>query len=265
MRIASLQPSVTLTLNALGRLDTLCAHTKYCVEALPELAARKLPIIADSWTTTTDEITAVAPDLVIASVPYRLESLAAILKTGFPVLALAPHTLSDVLQDTRLIARQVDRSAEAQGMIEAFEHAVADFESATNNLPRQTVYCEEWGKPLIHSQPWIAELIGACGGTFVGTPGIQTTPETIAAFDPDILLFAWCGAGDRVPLDRVVVQRGWQHLTAVRNRRVYCIPDEYLNTPAIPSLTQGLAHLASAIHPQHFPEPSRLVTLGTTV
>jgi iron complex transport system substrate-binding protein len=261
MRIASLQPSVTLTLEALGRLDMLCAHTKYCLEALPELAAHRLPILADSWTTTADELTAVAPDLVIASVPYRLESLAAILKAGFPLLALAPHTLSDVLHDTCLIGRQVDSSTEAERMIEAFERTVADVTSVTNNLPRQTVYCEEWGKPLIHSQPWIAELIAASGGTFIGAPGSQTTSEAIAALNPDILLFAWCGAGDRVPLDRVIAQRNWQHLRAVRTCRVYCIPDEYLNTPAIPSLTHGLAHLASAIHPQQFPEASRLVTL----
>jgi iron complex transport system substrate-binding protein len=262
MRIASLQPSVTLTLSALGRLDLLCGHTKYCVEALPELAERRLPILADSWTTTTDELTAIAPDLVIASVPYRLESLAAILKAGFAVLALAPHSLSNVLQDTHLIARQVDRTAEAELINEAFERDVASVRSIASNLPTPTVYCEEWGKPLIHSQPWIAELITAAGGAFVGTPGIQTTQEAIATADPDILLFAWCGAGDRVPLERIVVQRGWQHLRAVRNHRVYCVPDEYLNTPAIPSLTSGLAHLASAIHPQHFPLAPRLVTIA---
>ena len=82
MRIASLQPSVTLTLDTLGRLDVLCAHTKYCLEVLPDLAKLSLPILADSWTTTTDELTKVAPNLVIASVPYRLESLAAILKAA---------------------------------------------------------------------------------------------------------------------------------------------------------------------------------------
>src|SRR5439155_24667120 len=49
MRIASLQPSISITLAALGKLDTLCAITKYCLEALPELASRNLPILHDSW------------------------------------------------------------------------------------------------------------------------------------------------------------------------------------------------------------------------
>ena len=260
-RIASLQPSITLTLSELNALDTLIAHTKYCLEALPELASRNLPILHDSWTTTTNELTAVAPDLVIASVPYRLESLAAILKSGIPVLALAPHNLADVLHDTRLIARQVDRTAEAEALIESFQQALATTQATTATLPIPTVYCEEWGKPLIHSQPWIAELIATAGGTFLGNPGAQTTPEAITDADPDILLFAWCGAGDRVPLERVIDQRRWHHLRAVRSGRVHCIPDEYLNTPAIPSLTQGLACLAAAIHPDHFPTHARLISI----
>jgi iron complex transport system substrate-binding protein len=261
MRIASLQPSVTLNLAALGRLDALCAHTKYCLEVLPELSALNLPILADSWTTSTNELAAIKPDLVIASVPYRLESLAAILKAGFPLLALAPHTLDDVFKDTRLIAAQVNRALEAEALIETFKQALASTQITTRGLPKLTVYCEEWGKPLIHSQPWIAELITVAGGSFVGTPGAQTTPEAIATADPDVLLFAWCGAGDRVPLERVIQQRNWQHLRAVREGRVYCIPDEYLNTPAIPSLSNGLRYLASAIHPDEFPSSPRLVSI----
>ena len=261
MRIASLQPSVTLTLAALDRLDTLCAHTKYCIEVLPELAGLDLPILADSWTTSTDELSAVKPDLVIASVPYRMESLAAILKAGIPLLALAPHTLSDVLKDTRLIAAQVDRISQAESLIETFEQTLASTQRKVSALSKPLVYCEEWGKPLIHSQPWISELIAIAGGSFVGAPGTQTTADVVAATDPDILLFAWCGAGDRVPLERVIGQRGWQQLKAVRNGRVHCIPDEYLNTPAIPALTNGLKYLASAIHPEHFPKAARLVTI----
>lgn len=261
VRIASLQPSVTLTLAALGRLDALCAHTKYCIEAMPSLAERKLPIVADSWSTTTTELDAIRPDLVIASVPYRLESLTAILKAGIPVLALAPHSLEDVVQDTLLIARQVDRVQEAETLIADFRRALSSAKQVAGSLEKKRVYCEEWGKPAIHSQRWIAELIETCGGIFLGTPGAQTTSEIVAEADPDLMIFAWCGAGDRVPLERVVTQRNWHNLRAVRDRKVYCIPDEYLNTPAIPSLKQGLIHLGVAICPERFANADRLITL----
>ncbi len=261
MRIVSLQPSITLTLAALNRLETLCGLTKYCLEALPELAALNLPILHDSWTANTAEIEACHPTLVIASVPYRMESLAAILKAGLPVLALAPHSLADIFADIRLLATLTNAT-------EGAEHLIADFEShltiareRTQTLPHPTVYCEEWGKPLIRSQHWVAELVEAAGGQFLGDPGSHTTPEEVAATDPDILIFAWCGAGDRVPLARVIEQRNWQHLRTVRTGQVFCIPDEYLNTPAH-TLIEGLRCFTGALHPSHFPPHPRVIQLA---
>jgi iron complex transport system substrate-binding protein len=252
MRIASLQPSITITLAALGRLELLCACTKYCVEALPELTRYGLPILHDSWTANTDEIEATKPDLVIASVPYRMESLAAILKAGLPVLALAPHGLEDIYKDIRLIANVAGAGERAEILIQNMRQTIA----VTAVCPR--VYCEEWGKPMIHSQHWVAELVEAAGGSFLGTPGGHTTPEEITSADPDVLLFAWCGAGNRVPLKRIIEQRNLHHLRAVQSGNVYCIPDEFLNTPA-PTLLEGLACIASAIHPGLFSSHPELI------
>ena len=200
MRIVSLQPSITLTLSALDRLETLCAHTKYCLEALPELAALNLPILHDSWTANTAEIEACHPTLVIASVPYRMESLAAILKAGLPVLALAPYSVADIFADIRLLAALTSATQAGERLIADCERQLAEVRARTETLPRPTVYCEEWGKPLIRSQHWVAELVEAAGGQYLGDPGSHTTPEEVAASDPDALIFAWCGAGDRVPL-----------------------------------------------------------------
>jgi len=264
MRIASLQPSITITLAALKKLDVLCACTKYCLEALPELAAHDPHILHDSWTANTDEILATKPDLILASVPYRLESLAAILKSGFPVLTLAPHSLADVYKDIRLIGAVVDAQPEAESLITQMQGAIASTrERSERRTQTPIVYCEEWGKPLIHSQSWVAELVEAAGGHYLGTPGAHTAPEDIAAADPDVLLFAWCGAGNRVPLDRVIAQRNWQSLKAVRERRVFCIPDQYLNTPAH-TLVEGLACIAATTHPTLHPTHPDLIQLRET-
>ena len=264
MRIASLQPSISLTLAHLGALDSLCAATKWCLEALPELADRQVPILPDSWSFSDADQQALLgtrPDLVIASVPYRPESLTAILKAGVPVLTLAPYTLADIFHDTRLIARQVDALSIAETLIHTLQSFLGNTRSTCAALTAQTVYCEEWGKPLIASQPWIAEMIFAANGAFVGKPGAQTSAEAVAQADPDVLLFAWCGAGDRVPLDRVIVQRNWQDLRAVQSGRVFCIPDEFLNTPAF-NLIEGLACITHALHPGSFPKHPRLKQLA---
>ncbi|HST13009.1 MAG TPA: hypothetical protein VLL05_21700, partial [Terriglobales bacterium] len=55
------------------------------------------------------------------------------------------------------------------------------------------------------------------------------------------------------PLQKIVRDRNWNDLAAVRAGRVYCIRDELLNTPA-PTLIAGLRALAAAIHPETFPQ-----------
>ncbi len=276
MRIASLQPSITLTLAALNNLDALCAHTKYCLEFLPDLASRNLPILHDSWSFDRSDdparpgnleiLHAAKPDIVLASVPYRLESLAAILKSGLPVLTLAPHTLADIDNDIRLIASLVHATPQAETLLTQIKTTIAHTSATASAAPHKPiVYCEEWGKPLIHSQHWVAELVEATNASFLGVPGSHTTPEFIASLSeadqPDVLLFAWCGAGNRVPLERIIAQRNWQHLRAVRNRRVFCIPDEFLNTPA-PTILQGLACIAAATHPDLFPPHPALIAIA---
>lgn len=270
VRIASLQPSVALTLASLGRLDTVCACTRYCLEALPELSERGLPVLPDSWTFGSHPqelrlaqaaLAQAAPDLVIASIPYRTETVTALLRSGFPVLALAPRTLRDVLADIGLIASVIGASEAGETLIASAQATLQGVRTYTETArERPTVYCEEWGKPLIRSQPWVAELIETAHGRFLGTPGAHATPDEVAAADPDVLVFAWCGAGNRVPLNRVIAQRGWQHLRAVRERRVFCVPDQLLNTPA-PVLLDGLACLATALHPELYPPHPELIRL----
>jgi iron complex transport system substrate-binding protein len=129
---------------------------------------------------------------------------------------------------------------------------VEQVRASTAGLPRPRVFCEEWGKPLITSQPWVAELVEAAGGAFMGTPGQQIAAADVIDHDPEIVIAAWCGAGDRVPLEKIIADRGWQQTSAARNCRVFCIGDEFLNTPA-PTLLHGLDALAFAMHPELLP------------
>jgi iron complex transport system substrate-binding protein len=122
---------------------------------------------------------------------------------------------------------------------------------------RPRVFCEEWGKPLIASQAWVAELVEIAGGEFVGTPAATTSTEAVMAEDPDVIVAAWCGAGDRVPLEKIVEKRGWQRTRVASEGQVYCISDELLNTPAT-SLINGLRGLAAALWPDSFSLPRGL-------
>ncbi len=248
-RVASLQPSVTVTLRDLGLLDQLVACTKYCLDVCPELRDPGRHIVQDSWSAKSDEILATKPDIVIASVPYRLESVAEIIKCGVRFLGLAPKNLNDIYTDIELIAR-VMCVPERGSVIEKMQQEIAGVRERTAGREQPLVYCEEWGKPLILSQAWVAELVEAAGGKFFGDPGKQRTEREVAAANPDVIIAAWCGAGDRVPLEKIVARRDWEQTKAAQNGRVYCINDELLNTPAS-TLIQGLHALAAAIWPDN--------------
>ena len=253
-RIACLQPSATVILASVGALDRVVACTKYCADVVPALKAKR-PIIADSWSAQAGEIMAARPDLVIAAVPYRQEALAEIQKAGIRLLTLAPRSLDDICTDIATIAACVGAADRGEQTISNMQSEIEKVRNATAPLRRKRVFCEEWGKPIIASQPWVDELVQAAGGEFLGQPGRQTSAEEIARLDPEVIITAWCGAGNRVPLEKVVRERGWSDTFAAKSSQVYCISDELLNTPA-PTLVAGLHALAAAIHPDVFPSPA---------
>lgn len=261
-RVACLQPSATSILHALGLLDRVVACTKYCLDIVPE--ARGRLIVEDSWTVQAEQIDAIHPDLVLASVPYQAESVIEILKVGVPVLLLAPHSLADVFKDIAMIAGVMGVPERADNVIHEMRGAIFEVQTRTQDLPRVRVFCEEWGKPIIASQPWVAELIEAAGGIPIGDPGKVIDSETIRGAEPDVLIASWCGAGNRVPLEKIARDRQWLATPAALNARFYCINDELLNTPG-PSLIGGLRAIAHAIHPDLFPDVSGIRSIKLPV
>ena len=251
-RIACLQPSATVILDAVGELDRVVACTRYCADVVPKVADGSRLILADSWTADTAQIVAARPDLVIAAVPYQETAVSEILKAGTRFLGFAPKTIADIYTDIATLAGAVGATDRGEQVIEAMKAKVEEVRRHTAAARRPRVWCEEWGKPLIASQTWVAELVDAAGGDFVGTAGRQATAEAVQHLDPEVIVAAWCGAGDRVPLEKIILDRGWQRTCAGLTGQVFCVRDEFLNTPA-PTLLQGLQALAFAIHPELFP------------
>src|SRR5436305_1666107 len=214
-RIVSLQPSATVILEAIGQLDRVVACTRYCVDVCPAIGRDRI-VVDDSWTANASEIMAARPDLVIAAIPFQEKSLAEILKSGARFLGVAPKNLADIYTDIASIAGIMGVPERGEEVVRAMEGEIAHVREQAAALPLQRVFCEEWGKPVIASQKWVAELVEAAGGEFIATPGAQILPEAVVEADPDVLLAAWCGAGDRVPLAKIMRDRSWLAMRAVR-------------------------------------------------
>ena len=197
-RIACLQPSATVILAAIGELDRVVACTKYCADVVAEIMSQPRIILPDSWTANANQIIATQPDLVIASVPYQEKAVIEILKSGTSFLGLAPKNLAGIYADIALIAGAVGASDRGEDVIARMEQRIEQVRTRTAGLARPRVFCEEWGKPLIASQAWVAELVESAGGEFLGVPGRQISAEEVARMDPDILIAAWCSGRRRL-------------------------------------------------------------------
>ena len=243
MRIVSLEPSVTAILLALGQAEKLVAVSRYCV-CPAELS--HLPRLPSTWSVQASDVVPLRPDLVIASVPYRTESIAELLQAQLDVLCLYPSRLDDVYRHIRLLGSLTGASAQATQMVNMMQTEFANLQERAKHYPRRRVYVEMWPKPPMNSVAWVAELVELVNGEFVPSPpGRAVTVEELQMADPDLIIIAWAGI-PQPDLNLVYERPGWQNLRAVRTGQVMAVDELLLNAPG-PNLVQGAQQLAAVL------------------
>lgn len=240
-RIASLAPSVTSILMALGARRHLVAVTKWCADVAP---VKGLPAFGDCWSLNVKALARLKPTLVIGSVPYKPEVVGRILDIGATFLATNPRRLADIYSDIRLLGRLTAQPRRAEALVGRMRHAFARIARAAGLRKRPVrVYCEAWPNPRISSPPWVAELVEFAGGRMIVPAGRRVTDKEVARAAPEAIVIAWAAAGDRPTPTRTMANPAWRNVPAVRSKRVYVVRDELLNTPG-PPLIQGARELS---------------------
>lgn len=192
------------------------------------------------------QILKLKPDLVIGSVPFKTETLGKLLEHPVGFLSLNPRSLADIESDIRLVARLVERQPAASRVIVKMRKEFTAIRRASSGKRRLRVYCEAWPNPRISSPRWVADLVQICGGEFIAAPGARVSDEEVAKAKPDVIILAWAATGDRAKPEKSYTVQKWCDVPAIRNRRVFVVRDELLNTPA-PILTEGARQLAKIL------------------
>ena len=247
MRIVSLAPSATSILCAIGARRLLVGVTKWCCDVAPVAG---LPQVGDCWhMESVADIVALRPTLVIGSVPYKQETVGKLLEQRLNFLAMNPRTLEDVYADIRLLGGIAGRAAQAETLIGKMRSAFAAIARAAKKLKRRVkVYCEAWPNPRISSPPWVAELVEICGGEMIVPAGEKISDEQVAEARPELIVLAWAATGDKAQAEQVYKVEAWKDVPAIRNRRVFVVRDELLNTPG-PPLMEGARELWELLRP----------------
>ena len=252
-RIVSLAPSATSILCALGAKKRLVGVTRWCQEVAP---VKGLPTFGDCWRCNTDGVARLKPDLVLGSVPYNPDVVAGLLRHGLTFLAMNPRTLADIFSDIEMLGRLLGRERQAKRVTRQmrvqFDRVVAR-RGRIRRRPR--VYVEVWPKPLIVAPPWVEEMVALAGGRFVPRGGgRKVTEQEVLSAKPEIILLAWAASGMKASPRKVLRRPAWNNLPALRNRQLYVVSDETVNTPS-PVVVSGLERLAKIIHPEIFGPP----------
>lgn len=224
----------------------LVGVTKWCPEVAP---VGDLPKLGDCWhMESVDEILRLEPTLVIGSVPYKQETVAKLLEHPFAFLAMNPRSLADVYADIRMLGGIVGRPKPAGALVSKMRREFAAIaRKSRNGASGLRVYCEAWPNPRISSPPWVAELVHLCGAEMVVPAGERVDEKQVAAAKPDVIVLAWAATGDRANPQKAYEVPEWRELPGIRNRRVFVMKDELLNTPG-PPLVAGVKELWELLH-----------------
>lgn len=295
MRVASLLPSATEIVHAVGRGDRLVLRSHEC-DHPPEVrrvpAATEPKYSADGTSYAVDEriralvqeglsvyrvdreaLRRARPDVVItqeqcevcaASSADVAEAVRETLGSDPEIVSLEPAALGDVLEDVRRVGRALDAGEEAEATVAGVERRMEAVEAATSAEPRPTVAGIEWIEPLMAAGNWFPELVERAGGRdLFGTPA-RHSPwldwDVVREADPHVLVLLPCG----FPMERTLqelpslrARPGWNELRAVRDGRVYVVDGHhYFNRPG-PRLAESVQILGELLHPGRVQERHR--------
>ncbi|HEX2708507.1 MAG TPA: cobalamin-binding protein [Solirubrobacterales bacterium] len=287
MRIASLVPSATEMLFALGLGESVVGVTHECdfppaAGELPHLTATVLPeglsageidaavksILAEGkalYSLDEERLVELAPDLIVTqavcdvcAVSFEDVVQVASRLPGPPrVIQQDPSTLGEVLDDvTRLgeAAGIAERAHELRGELEGRLAAVG---AAVAGADRPRTIALEWLDPPFVGGHWIPEMISIAGGEDIAGPSGAKSPEVawerLAALDPDLLVVMPCGW--YVEESRAQAVEHWRRIEALGADRVFAVDAASTYSRPGPRLVDGVELLAHLLHSELFDPP----------
>jgi iron complex transport system substrate-binding protein len=288
MRIASLVPSATEMLFALGLGEQVVAVTHECdyppvAREMPHLTATVLPeglsageidaavkaAVGEGkalYSLDEERLAELAPDLIVTQAVCDVcavsfddvVEVAARLPSRPQVVQQDPSTLAEVLEDVTRLGRAAGIERRAAAVRAALEQRLEAVRTAVSAAPRPRVLALEWLDPPFVGGHWIPEMIELAGGVDVaGTAGAKSLEvewERLAGLDPDVVVAMPCGW--YVEDSRAQAVEHWQRIEALGAARVFAVDAASTYSRPGPCLVDGTELLAHLLHPDLVEPPS---------
>ncbi|MGH8836887.1 MAG: ABC transporter substrate-binding protein [Actinomycetes bacterium] len=288
MRIASLVPSATEMLFALGLGDNVVGVTHEC-DFPPEATTRArltrsvIPVglspaevdaavrervgrgqalyelDEDALRDLNVQLIVTQAVCAVCAVSYDDVRAVASRLPGHPgVLSLDPLTLADVLTDAQTLGNAAAIPAAGHTLRTDLQRRLDLVQTAVAGADRPRVLALEWLDPPFIGGHWVPEMIALAGGAnSIGEPGGQSRTarwDDLLAVAPEVVVVMPCGA--YVDEAAAQAEQYRDRLAALGADRVYAVDAAASFSRPGPRLVDGVELLGHLLHPSRVPAPA---------
>jgi iron complex transport system substrate-binding protein len=298
MRIASLVPSATEMLYALGLGDSVVGVTHECdyppqAAGKPHLTRSVIPEGLSAaeidrevrertergaaiYELDAERLRKLEPDLIVTQqvcevCAVSFDDVAAVARTipSEPqVLSLDPSTIGEVLADVRTLAFAAEVPEAGEALLAETADRLDRVADAVEGAPRPRVIALEWLDPPYAGGHWVPQMVELAGGEDpLGLPGEKSRVFEWAeaeAAQPEVAVAMPCGYGTERAAEET--RAHLEQLAGLGARRVVAVDaSAYFSRPG-PRLVDGVELLAHVLHPDRVPAPppGRMVELDVS-
>jgi iron complex transport system substrate-binding protein len=247
----STAPNLTECLCAIGAGDLLVGRTESC-DYPPDIVGR-VPVTGGFGTPFIEPLLATHPSHVLETVLADPEFTRRLQALHIPVVHVACSHLQDIPDALSQLGALAGHAADAQRLAETIRTGIERARAERvelNRRPRVLLLFAPDTPITAGKNAFISELLELAGGVNVGdfslTDYYHVSLEWLIQQNPDILLCLF-ETPVRDPWTLFESQVGWSALSAVRQHRVYTVPNLSTVSRPGPRVLEGLAQLKQVL------------------
>jgi iron complex transport system substrate-binding protein len=249
-RVVSLAPSNTELLCSVGAKDQIIGVSSFC--DYPKDVA-KITKAGTFISANLERLARLKPDLVML-VSGQEELAGKIKNHHINTVVIANEKLTDIGKNLKRIGELTGHCQEGSDAAQNFEaklQALAKIIDKSKLRPK-VFYCV-WPQPLMTAgkASFINGVITSCGGTNVAGDMNASYPrfslERLVLSNPDLIIMPYEARNQTF-----IKQSPWNKLQAVRQNKIYYLPDQKNDMLSRPTLRvlKGMAWLGGVFHPE---------------
>jgi iron complex transport system substrate-binding protein len=255
-KIVSLMPSNTEIAYALGLGEEIVGVSNYDNYPKDVLTKEK---VGDQQI-NVEKIISLSPQLVLANPTNTKEGLQQLKDSGITVLVVNDaQKFQQVYQSIEMIGKAAGKNQKAEDLIKEMKQKLADIKEKVKNIKesdQKKVFVEVSPEPEIYTagkNTFINEILTMIHAENAAKDldgWAKVNEEAVVKMNPEVILTTF-GYYVQDPMGKVVSTKGWQDISAVKNKLVIDVNSDTVTRPG-PRLIEGVEDIAKAVYPDIF-------------